>query len=520
MQAAHQRAPAPAPAPAPASVEKQQDTPQSSTARAAISGPAQGETRRTARGEISGATWPYETTQVFPDARNESESSKNIWKPKCLPANYATLESGWQYFNKYCSSAVPNVRMTPLHDDYLWANVFGQRTTPNGQPLGQPGAGRLQDLRSVFNVKGLAPEDVPIVVALDVERSPTTMNWRGADIPQGMAMIALVPTQVGLTFFDPLEAQTPNQNQRRRATKFNIGPGKPIPPGDRGEIWRACGLLHSDLVYLEVEAQYYHTIGKIPRWVKSKEMFFDSGSFTFHDAQHVKMADMKRTVIRKLSSLRDRGMNGKGKRNLIFVPWSSAMEIGAFRMLGLFDYLPDGKLSKAEKGWVSWMDLQQHPAVRARTATVQRPGESRSLTNYVVHDLGIHTEEQLERFAHNAGMDAAFTMEAWIATFTMPRERSGGSWETWAAVDMPFPQQPRNLNADKTAENIQNYDEMWRPFAVSNRPNFKYADFEEGGNFCPVTTIAQRAQIFGRGSGRGGGQGGQGGQGGAFRPYS
>lgn len=539
MQAARQRAVA--------TVETQQGTvqaPQSSTTPGGISGSARGSARGSVRGDISeqargatsgsargsvrgemsgsargatsGAGWPYETTQVFPDSRNESLSSKNIWKPKSLPANYATLESGWQYFDEYCSSAVPNVRMTPLHDDYLWANVFGQRT-PNGQSLGQPGAGRLQDLRTVFSVKGLTPEDVPIVVALDVERSPTTMNWRGADVPAGMAMVALVPTQVGLTFFDPLEAQTPNQNQRRRATKFNVGPGNPIPPGDRGEIWRACGLFHSELVYLEVEAQYYHTIGKMPRWVKNKEVFVDSGSFTFHEAQHVKMADMKRTLIRKLSSLRDRGMNGKGKRNLIFVLWSSAMEIGAFRMLGLFDYLPDGKLSKADKGWVRWMDLQQHPAVQTRTATVQRPGESRSLTNYVVYDLGIHTEEQLERFAHNAGMNAAFTMEAWIATFTMPRERCGGSWESWAAVDMPFQQQPRNLNADKAAENIEKYDEIWRPFAIFHRSNFRYADFEEGGDFCPAMTSAQRAQIFGGGSDRGGVQGGQGG---AFRPYS
>lgn len=494
MEAARQRAAASAPPPASASVEKQQSTvqaPQSSTAR----------------GETTGATWPYETTEVFRDTLNESKSSKNIWKPKSLPANYATLEPYWQYLDKYCSSDVPNVRMTPLQDDYLWSNVFGQRTL-NGQPIGQPGAGRFRDLRNVFNINGLAPEDIPVVIALDVEKSPTTMNWRGGDIPKGNAMVATVPTQVGLTYFDPLEAQTPNHNQRRRAEKFDVRPGDRIPPGDRGEIWRACGLFHSELVYLEVEAQYYHTVGEIPRWMKDKDMLLDSGSFAFHDAKHVKMADMKRTVLQMLNSLRERRMPGNLKRPLIIVPWSSALEIGAFRMLGLFNYLPDGKLSKGEKGWVRWMDLQQHPAIQARTATVQRPGESRSLGDYVVYDLGIHTQEQVARFGGNAGMDAAFIMEAFVATFTMTRERSGGSWRDWAAVDMPFRQQPRNFNSDKTAKNIQTYDEMWRLFAVTNRPNFRYADFGEGGDFCPVDTIPQRAQIFGGG----------GGQGGAYRP--
>lgn len=392
--------------------------------------------------------------------------------------------------------------MTPPSDDYLWANVFGQRAN-NGRPIGRPGAGRRQDVRNRFDITGLEPKDVPIVISIDVERSQTTMNWRGADIPKDDAMVALVPTQVGLTFFDPLDAKFPNAHQKSRAVKFNIGSGSPIPPGDRGEIWRACGQFHTELVYLEVEAQYYHTVGKIPHSVRERGMLLDSGSFTFHDAQHVKMADMKRTLVRKFASLRDRGMKGAGKRPLIIVPWSFGREFGAFRMLGLFDYLPDGKYSPSnvQDGWVRWMDLQQHPAVRARTATAQGPGQSRSLTNYLVYDLGIYTAEQAARFAHNAVMDAAFTMEALVATFTMPQEKSGGSWEAWAAVDVPCEPQARNLNLEKTAENIQQYDEMWRPFAAINRPDFKYANFDAGqeGAFCPVTKVAQRAQMGPRG---------------------
>lgn len=357
------------------------------------------------------APWPYETTTIYKNGSNESQESKNAWRPMCPPPNYrsGTLPSHWQHLAQY---AGPTARPHTLSDGYLWEYVFGQ-TLAGGSLAGAPGYATVQQLNRTFHVPhGRSPGEIPIVVAFDVEKSAQTFEWRGEGAPDGGSMKALVPTQLGFTYFDPLQVATPNLTARRKGEKnWQIPSGQPMPPGDRGKIWRDCGHLETHHFCLEVEAQMYHTEGKIPGWVKAKGMYSDSGAFSFFDIKPLEMKALKGRVLDFLNKLRSMGRKKGDKwyRPLIFVVWAPTMEISALRFLGLHDFIPGGihdPSRGATEGWIRWLDLQTHPTVKRKTETMQGPGQLRSLTNYVL-DLGLHTEEQMRAYAHNAGMDVS-----------------------------------------------------------------------------------------------------------------
>lgn len=323
----------------------------------------------------------------------------------------------------------------------------------------------MHELKTTFKIKN-DPSEIPVIVAIDVEKSLTTFKWTG-DIP----MIAKIPTQVGISVFDPLDAIDPKTIQMKKVKKFNenVAQGSFIPPGDRGYIWRGAGLFHTELHYAEVEAQYYASQNKIPFWAKAKGMFPDSGSFTFHRIQGHKMDKMKTAVLQSLNSIRKRRA-GKGQtRRMLIVTWDFKMEAGAFRFLGLWDFLPDG--IHARKKEIIWVDLQEHWAVMRRTAMFQQPGQKRSLTKFIVDDLSLYESQDLKRWAHNAGMDAAFTLEGFIALYTIPRDCFGGL-QAWAQTIQPPPPQNRKLQADTAAQNILTYDSIW----LRKMPHFTYAE--------------------------------------------
>lgn len=282
-------------------------------------------------------------------------------------------------------------------------------------------------------------------------------------------MIAKIPTQVGISYFDPLEAIDPKNNQIGKAKRFNenVAKGSFIPPGDRGYIWRGSGLFHTELHYAEVEAQYYASENKIPFWARAKQMFPDSGSFSFHKIRGHKMDRMKIAVLECLNSLRKRRAGDGQTRRLLIVTWDFKMEVGAFRFLGLWDFLPDGKYAREDQ--IKWADLQSHPVVMDRTATVQQPGQKRSLTNFIVDDLSLYESKELDRWAHNAGMDAAFTLEGFIALYTIPRENFGGM-QGWARTTRSPSPQNRKLQEDTAAKNIVTYDSIWLQYM----PHFPY----------------------------------------------
>lgn len=305
--------------------------------------------------------------------------------------------------------------MNPPTDNYLWEYVFGQKCK-DGSLAGRPGYATVEQLNANFNMSGRSRADVPVIVAFDIEKSATTLEWRGEGAPEGGSMTALVPTQLGFSYFDPMQAAEPRKDAKNLGAKnWKIADGRPITPGDRGKFWRSCGMFKTSHFCLEVEAQYHHTNGNIPPWVRSKAMFSDSGAFSFKEIVTMKMKDTKKRILDFLNTLRFMGRE-KGdtwKRPLVFVVWALDMEISALRFLGLNDFIPGGIHDPARhnvtEGWIRWFDLQRHAVVMAKTATMQNPNETRSLTNYIL-DLGLYSKEQMRDYAHNAGMDVRMNL--------------------------------------------------------------------------------------------------------------
>lgn len=238
------------------------------------------------------AAWPYEITRIYGDNRNGSQGSKNAWKALYPPQNYRDLPKGWQQSAQYLGTGA--ARVNPPSDNYLWEYVFGQKNK-DGSPAGRPGYATVEQLNANFNMSGRSRADVPVIVAFHVEKSATAFEWRGEGAPEGGSMTALVPTQLGFSYFDPMRAAEPNNDAKDLGAKnWGIAKGRPITAGDRGKVCRSCGMFQTSHFCLEAEAQCYHTNGNIPPWVRSKAMFSDSGVFSFKEIVTMKMKDARK----------------------------------------------------------------------------------------------------------------------------------------------------------------------------------------------------------------------------------